>query len=725
MRRANRTGSALRRALPGVLLALGCGEALADAPGEHVVRPSSEWVPVTTCVAPAAGSALDFSGFGFTDGPCGKYGRVVARWRHFEFEKRPGAAARFYGVNLCAGCTTLPRETSRKLVGNLVRIGYNALRIHHHENALLKGEGDRMTFDAEALDRFDALIAECRARGVYVTTDLFVSRTISRRACGIDGDGDLEEAKVLVLFHPGVHSNYLAFAKGFLTHRNPYTGMALAQDPTLAWISLVNEGNLPNFGTHLLKTYADCVRPKWRKWLARRRAADRRYAGIPDALPDTLSEEAWTNRHVAAFQHFLADREAAFARKMRRWLREELGCKALVTDMNCWTFPATLQAVRAENYDYVDDHFYYTHPEFLGAGWRLPARVTGKTNIRKGWEAGMPYLASRRLLDRPFTVSEYNYCPPGDMRCAGGLLCGAAAALQDWAALWHFDWSCAAWGAVDAARRPMNHFDITGDPISLGSDRLFACLYLRRDLPALERTFATLYPPKTLEDLDAPLRGLQTAVPWVGWRAHIGGLYASSLPDGWESMGPYTGVRGEGELMRDLGLASVETIRSPDGGFAVDRRNETLILATARTAGGFLPSAGRIEAGALSAEVSAAPAAVWASSLGKAPLARAPRILCSVLTDALQDGMRFRDATREVLVCWGDGGRKLMRRTHARISLALEGDAEATAYSLRPDGARRRRLPVEMRDGRLLLDVDTAGDGVEAEYLFEIVRKEK
>lgn len=717
--------SAKRIALVCALLLAAHGQSLAgEESAEYVVRASPEWIPVTPCVAPAAGSALDFSGLGFTDGPCGKHGRIVARGLHFEYERKPGVAQRFYGVNLCAGCTTLPKDESRKLVENFVRIGYNALRIHHHENSLLKPEGDRMTFDSGALDRFDALIAECRSHGIYVTTDLFVSRTIPKRACGIDEDGNLEEAKVLVLFHPGVHSNYLAFAKGLLSHRNPYTGLTYAEDPTLAWISLINEGNLPNFGTHLLKTYAAFVKPHWQKWLTRRRATDVRYAEIPEALPDVLSEEAArTNRHVAAFQHFLADREARFARKMRRWLREDLGCKALVTDMNCWTFPATLQSVRAENYDYVDDHFYYTHPEFLGKGWCLPARVIGKTNIRKGWEAGMPYLASRRLLDRPFTVSEYNYCPPGDMRCVGAFLCGAAAALQDWAALWHFDWSCAANGAVDASRKAMNHFDITGDPISLGADRLFVSLFLRRDLPTLTRTFATLYPPKMVKGLDVPVKGLQIAVPWVGWRAHIGGLYADTIPDGWENMGLYTGIRSEDELREDLGLSSTAVVSSPDGGFSVDRREETVSLSTLRTAGGFLPSAGRIEAGGLSADVSLGPASVWVTSLDEKALTRSSRILCTVLTDVLQDGMRFRDATREVLVYWGDGTRKLMRRSRVQVSLALERGSAPIVYSLKPDGARRRKLVSEMREGRLCFVIDTAGDGVESEYLFEIVRE--
>lgn len=705
----------------GVLAAC-CGMGWADAgDAEFVVRPSDDWIPVTSCVEPQPGSALDFSGLGFVDGPCGKYGRIVARGQNFEYEGRPGVAQRFYGVNLCTDCTTLPKGASRQLVENLIRSGYNTVRIHHYENSLLKPTGDRMDFDPEALDRFDALFAECRARGVYVTTDLFVSRTVVARACGLDSAGKVDDVKVLALFHPGVHSNYLAFAQSLLAHRNPYTGLTYAEDPTLAWISLVNEGNLPNFGEAILRKHAAVVRPHWESWLARRRAADESLADIPATLPETLSGAA-TNRHVAAFHHFLADREARFARKMRRWLRTTLNCRALVTDMNCWTYPSTLQPVRAENYDYVDDHFYYTHPSFLGPNWCLPARVPGGLNIRNGYEAGIPYVATRRLLDRPFTVSEYNYCPPGSKRCAGGFLCGAAAALQNWAALWHFDWTCSARGAVGTPLG-MNHFDVAPDPISLGADRLFVCLFLRRDLPPLARTFATLYPPRMTKSLGVPVGGLQRGFPWAGWCARIGGLYAEALPDGWESMGNYVTLRKEDSIREELGRAVADEVCSPDGGFKVDCRNETVILRTARTAGGFLPSDGCVEAGALVAEIaSSGPTAVWASSLSDAPLARAPRILCAVLTDVLQDGMRFRDASRDVLLAWGRGDGKLMRRARVRFSLACEGPAEPVAYSLNPDGSRRRRLVAERRAGRLCFAVDTAGDGAESEYLFEVVR---
>ena len=48
-----------------------------------------------------------------------------------------------------------------------------------------------------------------------------------------------------------------------------------------------------------------------------------------------------------------------------------LGVKAPLTDQNKWNL-IPLSLARAE-YDYVDNHFYWDHPRFLGAAWRLPS----------------------------------------------------------------------------------------------------------------------------------------------------------------------------------------------------------------------------------------------------------------------------------------------------------------------------------------------------------------
>ena len=60
-----------------------------------VIKASEEWVPMKNEVEIEKGSALDFSTLLGPREPVGKYGRVVVRGAHFEFEKRPGVPVRF------------------------------------------------------------------------------------------------------------------------------------------------------------------------------------------------------------------------------------------------------------------------------------------------------------------------------------------------------------------------------------------------------------------------------------------------------------------------------------------------------------------------------------------------------------------------------------------------------------------------------------------------------
>ena len=65
------------------------------------VSEGKQWVRLRNYKDIVAGSALDFSSQHLQEAPAGKYGWLKAVGGSFEFEKRPGQACRFYGVNLC------------------------------------------------------------------------------------------------------------------------------------------------------------------------------------------------------------------------------------------------------------------------------------------------------------------------------------------------------------------------------------------------------------------------------------------------------------------------------------------------------------------------------------------------------------------------------------------------------------------------------------------------
>lgn len=679
-----------------------------------VITAGQDWIPVAVEPSIIPGSALDFSAVVPHDAPAGKYGYAVAKGQNFEFEKLPGVPQRFYGVNFCFGANFVDREAAQRLAKHLARIGYNAVRFHHHDGGLTQGSPDGTTLNPKQIELFDGLAAACIEEGLYLTTDLFVSRNIPYRACGIDRDGNLSnaEAKLLIPFHEGVFQNYLQFARNFLSHVNPFTGRSYAEEPALSWIALINEGNLGNYGPDVFKRYPECSEA-WKAWLAAKKAADpAAFAGIPDTIPDNL----WASNAlgVPEFIAFLREHEERFAKRTTEFLRSELKCRALTANMSSWYFPIAFQYARSEAYDYVDDHFYVDHPTFLERSWSLPSQCPN-TNPMLGESMGAQGLVVRRILNRPFTLTEYNYSAPGRFRGVGGIATGAAAALQNWAGLWRFAWSHDSRGVHDPAHKPLAYFDMAGDPLSLAAERASICLFLRRDIPELSSTYAfTLPPDLSLHDAAPQCRANWT---WASWYTKVGGLVGASLPDGTLNAGSVKDAfaRPSAEVRSTLGATPIG-----GGALSIDSSRGTFLLNTPRTAGGFAEN-GTISAGVFSAELHETAATVWASSLDNNPLPTSSRILVTHLTDVQNTGITYADPDHRVLLAWGSTPH-LMRNGSARVTLALsEGSFEV--YALSTGGTRRHLVPSTYADGKLSFTAAINASPDTATFLYEVVRK--
>ena len=112
-------------------------------------------------------------------------------------------------------------------------------------------------------------------------------------------------------------------------------------------------------------------------------------------------------------------------------------------------------------------------PGVCPAGAPTPARS------RKAPPAGAA-ITFTRLLDKPFTVTEYNYSGPGRFRGVGGILTGAMGALQGWGGIWRFAYSHSRNNMFNPS--PMGYFDMATDPLSQAAERASLCLFLRGDL---------------------------------------------------------------------------------------------------------------------------------------------------------------------------------------------------------------------------------------------------
>ena len=646
--------------------------------GPVTVTAGKDWIPFAAAIDVEAGSALDFSALRGTDAPAGKYGRVVAKGAHFEFEKRPGVPVRFYGINICGDANAPAPEEAEAFAAVLRKLGYNAVRFHHHETSLVVHDAAKGSteLDPAGMARFDALVAACVKNGLYLTTDLFVSRApISYRSLGLAREGNVKmnEFKYLVQVHEGAYSNYLAFARNFLAHVNPHTGRRYADEPALALLSLVNEGNMSGV----------------------------QWAGRSLNLLKDHSKEA------------MAAREAAFARRVTQFLRGEMGYRGLITNMNnfFWSDDPPGEKVRAEAFDYSDDHFYVDHPRFIARSWRLPSSCPN-TNPLQGADRGTQRLASTRPWGLPFTITEYNFSAPGRFRGVGGILTGALGARQDWAGLLRFAWTHGRHGLTHA--KGLGYFDMSGDPLGLAAERASICLFLRGDLAPAEAAYAFVLPPAKAADTKATPGSLAPYwdADWAAWHVRLGMCVADAAPAGVKTAAVYPAAPSAATLD--------EIRRQPTGGVRIDAEAGSFTLDTPRTAGGFAEG-GVVAAGPFRADLGTVPATIWASALDGAPLAASSRILLTHLTDVQNSGIRYADAGKRILLDWGTLPH-LMRAGRAEVSLAL-ADGDWTVWALAPTGRRLRAVPAVRRDGRLAFTADVAADPAHATYLYELVRE--
>ena len=702
------------------------GLALAGGAGGVTIEAGPDWLPVAAGGGIEPGSALDFSGLRPTGKPAGRFGRVVARGDHFEFEGLPGVAQRFYGVNLCFGANypETPEE-ARRLAQTLARVGYNAIRIHHHDSLCIdRDDPQGVRLDEDMMRRMDALVAACAEEGLYISTDLFVSRTlrpIAWRAVGVDRDGHFSDIKCAAV-HEGVFSNYLAFAANWICRTNSITGRRYADEPAIAWISLVNEGNLDDL------TGPDCAAhpgwsEAWAAWLAnRKRDNPAAWGDIPESFPDTPGG----SRHGRAFLCFLRDVETRFVARTRSFLAG-LGCRALLTDMNNLNrMTAAFEQVRADSLDYVDTHFYVDHPQFLGKSWKRPSRCPNE-NPFKARRMGAAPVATVRILGKPFTVSEYNFSGPGRFRGVGGIAAGACAALQDWSGLWRFAWSHELRPALEPCTRPAGYFDIASDPLQVASERASVCLFLRGDLSPLSRIYAVTLPPEKISSLNARIdAGAGAGWAWASWFAKVGTVAGAEPPNGAIHAGDFETAyaKPDANVRRDL-EADAHSVSGKGESVRIDRERGAFALSSPRTCGGFAEE-GALDCGNLRFEIlgdTPTPATIWASSLDGMPLAESSRILLTHLTDVQNSCIRYGDAALTILLDWGHLPH-LMRRGETHVVLQLAPGTAPAIFALSPSGHRLGTVPSSWnpKTGQLSFTADTALNLEAASFLYEIVR---
>lgn len=670
----------------------------------HVISTGKGWVPIDYCRDIEPGSALDFSKMAFADAPAGKHGWLKNAGGRFEFENLPGKGQRFYGVNLVGTANFPDHALADALVTRFKRLGYNTIRIHHHDAPTVEGSADGLTLNAGNMDRLDYLVAAAIRAGIYITTDLYVSRKVKWRHVGIDQDGtiDVQLFKALCAVYEPAFQNWATYAKNFMGHVNRYTGRRYADEPAMPLVSLVNEGGFFMGWTRGVRDDPRII-ASWKAWLDAKRSTNPGYA--PGLSGDKLPENFWKDGINPAIAEWTGVLEARMVARMKAHLRG-LGCRALMSNDNCGPHYAALQRATVD-YDYIDDHFYVDHPSFLENRWSLPS-VCPNENPLFGTDTLSPAAQTFvRMLDKPFTITEWNFSGPGRYRGVGGILTGAMASLQDWDGLWRFAYAHSRDGLGNRDVRGQSYFDLASDPLAQASERACLCLFMRGDMQPLTNGVALLVTPESVSHHKV-LRG---APEWKNsaWSMRTGSCLSSEAAGGQRVI-----RREEAESAESKRIVKAAEIRTP---LRIDRKRGAFTIDTPRTCGGFV-SEGEIDAGALKASVSGAPATVWVHSLDGEPISRSRRLLVTHLTDVQGEGAEFADESMKILLKWGRI--PVVKAGEAEIRLSRSNPGGCAVYRLNAAGRRLARISATNDNGYLSFVANVAYDPQSATICYEI-----
>lgn len=411
---------------------------------------------------------IDVSWLNDGDRPAGRHGKVTAQGDHLAFAD--GKSARFWGTNVVGRAlfrgdhAEVARQAKR-----IAALGYNLVRIHHHDSAWVdpnvfdKGPTTQV-LDRSAVDRIDWWVKCLKDEGVYIWLDLHVGRRF-RSGDQVAGWTELEreggDGRGFNYVNPGIERLMQSFAEQYLGHVNPYTGLAAKDDPALAAVLLTNENDLTcHFGGRLVPAAHNPVHQALFEEAAARFA---RTAGLP--LPQSL--RLWESGPSKIVSNEL---EARFFLRSIERLRG-IGVTAPIATTSYWGDDALACLPSLAVGDVVDTHAY-GEPGALRADPRRQANF-------------ISWIGAAQLVGKPLTITEWNVEYPKWDRFTAPLYVASIAALQGWDAPMLYSY----WGEALAPPSQIPTWSTGLDPALTALMPAAAIMFRRQDVQEARRTF--------------------------------------------------------------------------------------------------------------------------------------------------------------------------------------------------------------------------------------------
>lgn len=379
---------------------------------------------------------------------------------------------------------------------------------------------------------------------------------------------------------------------------------------------------------------------------------------------------------------FLMDIEHKYTQGMYDFLKQDLKLHAPVIDTQ-GSYGSLGGLWRESQMDYVDNHAYWEHPRFPGRPWDPVNWLIPNTPMTAA--AGndtLTGLAMMRVAGKAYTISEYNHPAPNDYRAECMPMSCAFAGLQDWDALFEFDFGATPtdWST---AKIP-GFFAMVSDPAKVAWFPIAANLLRRGDVQPAKGEVHLRVPKGQMLALLTEFRGGGDGI-WqkmgLPRKAAIMKRLAVEWTDGKELSADKLTVPEQGPITSDTGEITWQSDKNQPDVFTVDTPKTKVVLG--HVAGT------TVKIGNISFQVGATSngwAAVGLTSMDNLPLAQSKRMLLVGMSKVENQNMGWSTDRKTVGNKWGNGpsiaelvkvdvtvpGRKLQ-------AFALDGSGKRTA----------------------------------------------
>ena len=430
----------------------------------------------------------------------GENGWIVVRGGQFVHSKT-GKPVRFWAVNAGPDLIRMDKASVDYLARYLAKYGVNMVRLH---GGVWRSDNFREV-DREYLDKVFYFTAAMKRQGIYSTLSIYFPLWIRLNPGDGFGDYNRQHPFSMPFFNEQFQEIYKGWWRVLMTTPNPYTGLALKDDPAVALVELVNEDshffwtftpyrNIPAQQMEILeKQFGDWLTAKYGSL----RAAFEAWGGSTVRGDDEAAGRAgfiglWEmfNRRDKRAQdtaEFLAKNQRTFFEKMRQYLKRELGYKGLVQASNWVTADARilgpLDKWSNAVCDYMDRHGYYGGPhEGERASYSLSAgdRYDDACALMDVDGKALP-LMDIQYNGLPSIISEVNWTPPNRFRADFPFLFATYGVLQGTDGVFFFALSGPWWQSV------LSKFSIQ-TPVVMGQFPAAALVYrlgLVQEAPAV------------------------------------------------------------------------------------------------------------------------------------------------------------------------------------------------------------------------------------------------